>query len=296
MNLARHAAVVWRFRAVAAAGVALGIILATLASYQIGWKGGPSFTPRGEEVWTAVSSILVTQPGFPEGRVTLPEKQTDKAVTADGRPAVTKNAPPADQVEFADPGRLAHLADLYSKFLTSADVLARIPGRPKAAQIEASPFLASAGGQTLPIIQLSTNAGSAKAAERLNLAIHASLRRELTLRQQANEIAVGRRVEVRIINPPATTLTSGRARTMSILALLLSGLGTLAVVHILEALRINRARGNDDRAPLVSWTPGTPSVAPPFDETHSERLLPPERVSGAAAPDRQAAGGRQSHT
>lgn len=276
----------------AAAGFALGIVLATLASYQLGWKGGPSLTPRGSEVWTAVSSILVTQPGFPEGRVTLPESQTDKGVTANGRPAVSKNAPPQDQLEFADPGRLANLADLYSKFLTSADVLTRVPGRPKAAQIEASPFLASAGGQTLPIIQLSTNSDSEKGAERLNLAIHASLRSVLTERQRANQIAFGRRVEVRLIDPPVLTLTSGRSHTTSILALLLCLLGTLAVVHILEAIRVNRARGTEELPPVVPWT----SLAPSFDETHPERLARPERGNGAAGPERQAAAGGRSHT
>ena len=77
MNLSRHAAVLWRFRRVTAVGVFVGIFLAIFASYRIG-SGG--LTPRGSETWTAVSSILVTQPGFPEGRVTLPTTQVNDAV------------------------------------------------------------------------------------------------------------------------------------------------------------------------------------------------------------------------
>lgn len=292
MNLARHAAVVWRFRSVAAGGLALGIVLAVLASYEPGWDGGPSFTPRGAEVWTSVSSILVTQPGFPEGRVTLPQKQTDSAVTADGKPAVGKNAPPQEQVEFADPGRLANLADLYSKFLTSAEVLSRAPGRPKASQIQASPFSASANGQVLPIIQLTTNAASQQGAARLNLGIYEALRTVLTQRQTANDIALGRRVELKLIDPPVVTLTSGRSRTMAILALLLCLLGTLAVVHILEALRGVRAsdEDEDELAAVVPWASAGPRG---FDETRPERLSQPERA-GAAGADRQPVAGRQS--
>ena len=35
MNLARHAAVLWRFRRITAAGLLLGIVLAVFASYSI---------------------------------------------------------------------------------------------------------------------------------------------------------------------------------------------------------------------------------------------------------------------
>lgn len=292
MNLARHAAVVWRFRVVAAVGLSLGIVIALLASYTVSFSGGLTFTPRGSEVWSAVSSIHVTQPGFPEGRVTLPQTQTGGAVTSGGRAAVARNAAPKDQVQFADPGRLANLADLYSKFLRSAEVLARVPGRPKAAQIQASPFLASAGGQVLPIIELTTNADSERNARRLNLGIYDALRGILTQRQQANGIAVGERVELRLLDPPDVALTSGRSRTMAILALLLCILGTLAVVHILEALRrTSDSRDDDDAfAPVVPWT----STGPPrYDDPRPERRPAPQE-SDRGVPERQAAGGRRS--
>jgi hypothetical protein len=47
MNLATHAAVLWRYRAVTITGLVLGIVLAVLAAYQVGWDGGPKLTPRG---------------------------------------------------------------------------------------------------------------------------------------------------------------------------------------------------------------------------------------------------------
>lgn len=293
MNLARHAAVIWRFRGVAAVGLSLGIVLAVLASYSVSFSGGPSFTPRGTEVWNAVSSILVTQPGFPEGRVTLPQKQTDAAVTASGKPAVPRNAPPQDQVEFADPGRLANLADLYSRFLTSAEVLQSVPGHPKADQIQASPFSASANGQVLPIIQLSTNSDSRAGAGRLNLAIYDALRDVLAERQAANKIATGKRIEVKLIDPPRVALAAGRSRTVAILALVLCMLGTLAVIHILEGLRDKGAPEQDELDNVLPWSS---SVSPPaFDDARPEAVSRPEHL-GAARSERQAAAGRRPPT
>src|SRR3954453_1783060 len=153
MNLGRHATVLWRFRRVTIAGVILGIVLAVLASYSVSSSG---LTPRGTETWSAVSSILVTQPGFPEGRVTLPEKQINDAVAVDGSSVTEKDSAPKDQVEFADPARLSGLGDLYSKFLTSDEVLRRVKEHPNPAQVQASPFASSQGGLLLPVVQLTT--------------------------------------------------------------------------------------------------------------------------------------------
>ena len=64
MDLAQHAAVLWRFRAVVAGGLVLGIVLAVLAAYQL-----PSFTPRGSETWSSDRPSLVTQAGSRGPRV-----------------------------------------------------------------------------------------------------------------------------------------------------------------------------------------------------------------------------------
>ena len=67
MDVARHAAVLWRFRGITAAGLVLGILLAILASYRVSFDGGPTLTARGTETWSATASLLVTQPGDHEG-------------------------------------------------------------------------------------------------------------------------------------------------------------------------------------------------------------------------------------
>src|SRR4051812_9484951 len=75
MSLARHAVLLWRYRAVAATGLLLGAALAFLATYKVTFDGGPSLVARGSYAYTSESSLLVTQEGFPEGRVVLPSGQ-----------------------------------------------------------------------------------------------------------------------------------------------------------------------------------------------------------------------------
>lgn len=275
MNLARHVAVLWRFRAVAVAGLLLGITLAVLATFEL-----PSMKTRGAETWSAVSSILVTQPGFPEGRVTLPTKQT--AIAGAAAPATPPARP--NEVEFADPGRLASLADLYSRFLTSDDVLRRVPGRPTAAQVAASPFASSQGGLLLPVIQLTTTAPDRATAERLNRDVFASLRTLLSEQAVANGITDAKKVQVRFIDAPDTaTLTAGRKYTGAILALLLSLAGTLALVHLLEGLR-PRHQPRAGVVSVVDWDDtGTYYDADPHPASSHEPLASHGSVGRRAA-------------
>ncbi len=237
MNLARHAAVLWRYRVVTATGIFLGVLLALAASYKITTAG---LEKRGMEVWSATSQILVTQPGFPEGRVTLPEKQIDDAVTSNGGRASKDMATPNDQVEFADPARLAALGDLYSKFLTSDEVLRRVPERPTFEQVMASPFASSQGGLLLPVIELKTMAPSGERAHAMNRNTYKALLAYLEDRQQANRIPAARRVELKMIVQPSVALVSGAKPTGSVLVFLLVMLGTVAFTHLLEALRSRR--------------------------------------------------------
>ena len=88
------------------------------------------------------------------------------------------------------PARLSGLADLYAKFLTSDDVLTRVPGRPAADRITASPFLASSGGVVLPVIQLTAEAPSEKGAKELNQQVYKSLSSLIEEQQDKNDIGL----------------------------------------------------------------------------------------------------------
>jgi hypothetical protein len=229
MNLARHAAVLWRFRKVTLAGVLLGVVLAILASYKPTLDGG--LAARGTSTYSSESSLLVTQPGFPEGRVVLPTAPATDATTEE--PKVD-----SDRLEFADPNRFMALADLYTKLIVSDEVRTRIPERPAPSQITASPLPAVSGAPILPIIQLTTTAATPAAARALNEHTADALRKLLQQRQSKNGISPAQSVEISTLNAPsAGVLAAGPSHTASILALLLCLIGTVAVTHLLAALR-----------------------------------------------------------
>lgn len=228
MNLARHAAVLWRFRALTAAGLLLGIVLAVLASYEV-TPGG--IDRRGTSTYSSASQLLVTQAGFPEGRVTLPTGPAPGARTE--QPEVDP-----DRLEFGDPNRFMLLTDLYTKLIVSDEVRRRIPGRPAETQIDATPVAGGSGTPILPIIQLTVTAGSPRAATTLNANTAGALRALLAEKQVSNGISPAQRVRIATLKAPSPgVLTAGPSHTASILALLLCLVGTVAVTHLLASMR-----------------------------------------------------------
>ena len=155
MNLARHAAVLWRFRRVTAAGLLLGIFFAVYASYDISTSG---LVKRGHPTYMSRSQLLITQPGCPECRSVLPV--TPPLSPTDSEPKIDPN-----QLEFADPARFNTLADLYTKLIVSDEVLARHPRAPQRGADHRKPAAGGLRRAILPIIQLDTIAGFAEAAQ-----------------------------------------------------------------------------------------------------------------------------------
>jgi hypothetical protein len=243
MNLARHAAVIWRFRRISAAGLLLGIFLAVFASYTITTSG---LKQRGVSTYSSRSQLLVTQPGFPDGRPVLPTTQTIDPAT--GKPIIDPT-----KTDFADPARFLTLADLYTKQLTSDDILHRLPARVSPTQIVASPLPAVSGAPILPIIQLDTIGATPKAARQLNLDLGKALRQWLQENQAKNGIPPAKRVVIETMDSPEVgALTSGPSKTASVLALLLVLIATVALTHLLENLRTRRDAAQLDE--LDVWT------------------------------------------
>jgi hypothetical protein len=241
MDLAQHAAVLWRFRAVIAAGLVLGTMLAILAAYQL-----PSLNPRGAETWTSESSLLITQAGAPEFR------------TLAGAPPVdgTGTAASPDAYEFADPNRLSLLASLYAQLARSDQVRRLLPEDPKPAQIEAIALEGNASTQ-LPLINLTTTAESGPAARALNRHTVEALQQVVTTEQSRNEIPAGQRIRIEQINAPAAPVkTAGRSHTASILAFLLCLLGSVALAHLLAALRDGQEEVQALDGVVVPWAVG----------------------------------------
>jgi hypothetical protein len=268
MDLAQHAAVLWRFRAVVAGGLLLGIVLALLAAYQVGWDGGPSITKRGSETWTTTSSLLVTQPGFPEGRITFPTGPRVESPGTTPETTGSNRSTGRGGLEFADPSRFSALANFYAELALSDRVRSRLPERPKPGQIEARPVEGASGQPILPVIELVTFAESSEEARSLNKHLVASLQGVLTSGQAQNDIPQSQRVQLALLNrPSAPEMISGPSNTASILALLLSVIGAIALAHVLAALR-DRQDAEAVDGVVVPWTIGQSD--PPQPEAATE--------------------------
>ena len=238
-----------------AAGLFLGVVLAILAIYQV-----PSMERRGSEEWSVESQYLVTQSGFPEGRVTLPNTGTDPA------------APPVEDTgstgrtgqAFADPARLSSLAVLYSAIAVSDQIRQKLSMRVAPAQIRAVALDASGNGSNyLPIIQLVTKASSAQGAEKLSTETFAALKDLLASRQKANNIDPTSRVKLSLLSAPSDPLLlSGPSTAPGVLAFLLCLLATIAAVHVRESLTLRRTKAGADEGFGDPFEADIPMVKP----------------------------------
>jgi hypothetical protein len=271
MDLIRHLKVLWRFRVVVILAVLFGIGLAVLAAYQV-----PSMERRGVEVWSVESDTLVTQPGFPEGRVTLPPQVAP--VPGEDTAETTKQ-----NLEFADPGRFSSLALLYSVLAQSDQVRARIPTPTAPGQVQARAYDVTGTGSTfLPIIKLTTTAGSPQAAMKLNMEAQQGLKDLIEEQQRDNDIAPNQRVRLSALNEPTQPMMiSGPSLTPSILALMLCLLGAVALAHILEALRPRDKAAFEDFDDVDELDDGTYATLRSFDEAVEARNGHPQHAGGA---------------
>lgn len=238
MNLARHASLLWRFRAVTAAGILLGLVLAFLATYHVG-PGG--LQRRGISVYSSTSTIRVTQAGFPEGRSVFPT--TNLPTNADGTPV----EPPKNELGFADPGRFPNLAELYAQWANSDQVRERMKSHPAPGQITAMAVPNASGSAILPLIQFTTTAPTAQAAQLLNTEAVEALRGLIKDEADANNVPSNQRVELPTLNAASPgALISGPSHTAAILAILLCLIGTIAVTHLLASISDRRKLAEEE--------------------------------------------------
>jgi hypothetical protein len=237
MNLERHLRVLWRRRLLVATGFVLACILAFLTAFSV-TADGPK--RRGSEVWSSSSQILVTQQGFPWGRVVLPDSSK---VTGDQATTVPDTSV-GDKIRYADPTRFVNLALLYSVISHSDDVRARLRGHPKPDQIQTTLLdPTNSGNSYLPIIQLTTKASTAAEALSLNRQTFDGLKSLLTAEQDSNGITGPNRVLLSVLNhPSAPAIVEGRSLTSAMLAFIMAIIATIAFAHIAEAISMARGR------------------------------------------------------
>jgi hypothetical protein len=276
MNLERHLRVLWRYKIVVAVGLLLAFTLAFMASFDVA-SGG--MKRRGTQIWSSNSQVLVTQKGFPWGRVTLPSASIDTTGTTDAGATTTDNGSGPDHIQYADPTRFVNLALLYSVISYSDQVRSKLPEHPRADQISAMPLDPTNSGQSfLPIITLTTKAATPEKAIQLNRDTYKGLRDLLVSEQTSNDIPAANRVLLNVLSSPQKpVIEQGYSLTSSMLAFILCLIATLAFVHVLEALRLAKIRRNDPR-PLSPQTgshvPVVPTAATNGHHQHEPALTP----------------------
>jgi hypothetical protein len=239
VELERHLGVFWRHRRLLGIAVLLGFVLAFVAAFKV-----PEMKRRGDTVYSSTSTIMVTQSGFPWGRVILPGS-ADVPGTTD-TPTTGDAAAKADnQVDFADPGRFSNLATVYSILAHSDAIRLRLKDKVKPEQITAAPLdVNGRGDQFLPMIDITTTAATAAGAFDLNSKVMKSLDDYLVEQQDAANVPRRQRVELNTINKPTgPSMVEGPSFAPPMLAFLLALIAGVSVCYILENFKLGRVIG-----------------------------------------------------
>jgi hypothetical protein len=255
VDLGLYARVIWRFRVLVAGGLVLAIVLATLSFVKpVLGSGGIKLQYRSGETFESRSTVFVTQDGFPWGR----------SVTPQAIPA-TPDEPEAPGPKFADPGRYASLAILYSHLANSDEVRQVIlrDGPLKGTYVAAAVPSDDGNGYT-PFINLTASSPTAAGARAVADRAARGLQRYVRTEQAANRITSDERIEVPLVQKAsAPVVTSGRRPTKPALIFIVVMMATLGFAFLLENLRPgSSARVGPDPPEALEPPDSAPNVMP----------------------------------
>lgn len=221
MDFALYARVLWRFRLLVAVGMLSALTLALLSLVRVSADG---LTYRQSELWSASIRLLVTQAGFPEGRLyaETPTDGTEKT--------------PEPGAPIADPARFNALAILYSQLATSDPVRRQIlRGGPLRGRIAAQPLRDEQSGTLLPLIDLTALAKTPRDAIVLAQRAAGALDTYIGNQQRAHDVPATDRVVLQpIVQPREAELYQPRSKTMAIVVFLAVMLATCGLAFLLE--------------------------------------------------------------
>jgi hypothetical protein len=230
MDFKLYSRVLWRFKLLVALGFVIAVALAVLATVRVTPHG---VTYRQSQLWSSGARLLVTQQGFPEGRLFA---QT---------PVTVGQAPPAADssarkgIPVADPNRFNALAILYADLATSDPVRALMSRGPSVpGQILATPLRDDQSGTLLPLIDITAISITPQSAIALAQRNVSALKTYLEARQRANGVPEADRAVVQtLVEPKGAKLFRPRAKTMPIVVFLAVMFATIALTFILENVR-----------------------------------------------------------
>jgi hypothetical protein len=228
MDLPLYLHVLWRFRALVAAGLALAILLAVLAYASISFDGGIKLTPRGSETWQSQSVVLVTQTGFPYGRAVPQYTEPDPE---GGAPAVP----------LGDQDRFAALAQIYSQLANSEPVRARLRKHVPTPGTVLAEATINESGQPLPLMTITATSGTAANAEKLATDTTKAFRAYVAQQQDGANISSGERTRLEVLESgKEPLLIEPRKKTLPGLVFFAVMAAVLGLVFVMENLRPTR--------------------------------------------------------
>lgn len=231
MDFKLYARVLWRFRLLVVAGLVLALALALLSTVRVSREG---MTYRDSELWSSSLRLLVTQSGFPEGRL-----YAQKPVKP-GEEPTTEERPSAEaDVPVADPNRFNSLAILYAE-LAASDPVRQVMRRdgPVRGKVVATALRDERSGTLLPLIELAAISTSPPAAIALAMRGANALNTFLQEQQRANNVPAADRVVVQtIVQPRGALLFQPRSKTMPIVIFLVVMFAIVGLAFLLENLK-----------------------------------------------------------
>lgn len=244
MDFQLYARVLWRFRLLVAVGFLLATALAILTVVNVTSNG---ITYRQTQLWSTDMRLLVTQRGFPEGRL-YAQQPTQPGQTV---PETAGGGTP-----IADPARFNTLAILYSELATSDPVRQLMTrNRELRGQIIATALRDDRSGVLLPLIDLMAISDSPRAAVDLAIRSATALNMFISRQQAANNVPASDRVVVQtIVQPRQVHLFQPRSKTMAIVVFLAVMFAAVGLAFILEN---TRPRRRDLSQPTESEIGGT---------------------------------------
>jgi hypothetical protein len=230
VDIRLYARVLWRFRFVVAVGFAVAVALAILSTVRLGPNG---LQYRQSELWSSTVRLLVTQSGFPEGRLYAQQPTESDAMPQPGDQAKQLGIP------VVDPGRFNSLAILYARLATSDPIL-RLMSKdgPVKGRLIATSLRDDNSGILLPLIDVTAIAESPQGALSLAGRNAKALNTYLDTEQQQNKVPKADRVVIEmVVAPRQAELFQPRSKTMPMVVFFAVMFATIGLAFLLENIR-----------------------------------------------------------
>jgi hypothetical protein len=230
MDLKLYLRVLWRFRVVVAIGFVVAVVLAAFSTVRLGPNG---LEYRQSELFSSTVRLLVTQNGFPEGRLYAQQPTEGDAVPQAGDQAKQLGIP------VVDPGRFNSLAILYARLATSDPILRLIAkDGPLNGKLIAVSLRDDNSGILLPLIDVTAISDSPMGALSLAGRSANALNTYLDTEQQTNKVPKADRVVIQtVVAPRQALLFQPRSKTMPMVVFLAVMFATVGLSFLLENIR-----------------------------------------------------------